>query len=181
MEHEEKIENRRNRKANDWWVRRVKTVGSQYQGGIIVFDTSTWGRREPHTTDNKEQLSRPSRETVQQLARQGVTGEVIRYITEQGIVLEDIARVMGVNAKTVRNYQRNNVHLSPQQSEQLIKFDQLLARGSHVFGSLEAFNRWLHKSAYGLDGEQPIDLLVTSEGINLVSDEVERIANGEFA
>ena len=58
---------------------------------------------------------------------------------------------------------------------------KLLTRGSHVFGSSEAFSRWLHKPAYGLDGEQPINLLVTSEGVNLVSDEVERIANGEFA
>lgn len=169
--------NRQNKRTSNQKTKQHK-IGSQYQERITTYDTSTRGKRKSKA---QIQSSRPSRETIQQLARQGITGEVIGYVAEQGIVLEDIARVMGVNAKTVRNYQRTNAHLSPQQSEQLIKYDQLLARGNHVFGSLEAFNRWLHKPAYGLDGEQPIDLLVTSEGINLVSDEVERIANGEFA
>lgn len=62
-----------------------------------------------------------------------------------------------------------------------LKYNQLLARGSEVFGSSESFQQWLRKPAFGLDGDIPRSLLITSEGINLVYDEVERIANGEFA
>lgn len=123
-----------------------------------------------------------SREMITRTARVGVSTREIKKVSETfNVSASEIARVLGVNEKTVRNYQRQEARLSPQQGEQLLKYKQLRERGTEVFGAKEAFDRWLHKPAYGLDGEMPVDLLVTSEGINLVYDEVERIANGEFA
>ena len=123
-----------------------------------------------------------SREAITRTARAGVSTREIKKVSEAfNLSATDIARVLGVNEKTVRNYQRQEGRLSPQQGEQLLKYKQLRERGTEVFGAKEAFDRWLHKPAYGLDGEMPVDLLVTSEGMNLVYDEVERIANGEFA
>ncbi len=123
-----------------------------------------------------------SREMITRTARVGVSTREIKKISESfNLSATDIAKVLGVNEKTVRNYQRQESRLSPQQGEQLLKYKLLRERGTEVFGAKEAFDRWLHKPAYGLDGDLPIDLLVTSEGINLVYDEVERIANGEFA
>lgn len=65
--------------------------------------------------------------------------------------------------------------------EPVIRYNQLLERGSKVFGSSEAFQRWLQKPAFGLDGKHPRDLLATAEGLGLVLDEVNRIAYGEFS
>ena len=116
------------------------------------------------------------------VARRGVAGRFIRKVTEEEqIALTEVARVLGVSERTVRAYQQQDTALSPQHGEALLKYRRLLARGSEVFGSVEAFKQWLRKPAYGFDGECPSVLLVTSEGINLVGDEVERIANGEFA
>ena len=123
-----------------------------------------------------------TRETITRAARGGVSTREIRKVSAAfNVPTTEIARVLGVNEKTVRNYQRQEGILSPQQGEQLLKYKQLRERGTEVFGTKEAFDRWLHKPAYGLDGDLPVDLLVTSEGINLVYDEVERIANGEFS
>ncbi len=121
-------------------------------------------------------------EEISRTARHGISGEVIQYMVDKKLAtIKHVAHVLGVNERTVRTYQREASNLSPQQSEQLLKYNRLLRRGKEVFGSDEAFNRWLRKPAYGLDNDVPLECLVTSEGINLVSDEVERIANGEFA
>ena len=121
-------------------------------------------------------------EEMSRIARQGISGEEIHYMVDKKLATtKDVAYVLGVNERTVRTYQREASNLSPQQSEQLLKYNRLLCRGKEVFGSEDAFNRWLRKPAYGLDNDVPLEYLVTSEGINLVSDEVERIANGEFA
>ncbi len=121
-------------------------------------------------------------EEMSRIARNGVSGAEIQYMVDKKLATtKDVAYVLGVNERTVRTYQREANNLSPQQSEQLLKYNRLLCRGKEVFGSEEAFNRWLRKPAYGLDNDVPLEYLVTSEGINLVSDEVERIANGEFA
>ena len=121
-------------------------------------------------------------EEMSRIERQGISGAEIHYMVDKKLATtKDVAYVLGVNERTVRTYQREASNLSPQQSEQLLKYNRLLCRGKEVFGSEDAFNRWLRKPAYGLDNDVPLEYLVTSEGINLVSDEVERIANGEFA
>ena len=127
-------------------------------------------------------LVKVTTEEMSRIARNGVSGAEIQYMVDKKLATtKDVAYVLGVNERTVRTYQREASNLSPQQSEQLLKYNRLLCRGKEVFGSEEAFNRWLRKPAYGLDNDVPLEYLVTSEGINLVSDEVERIANGEFA
>ena len=58
----------------------------------------------------------------------------------------------------------------------------VLAReGEEVLGTVPAFRRWLDKPAYGLDNQAPLVLLETSGGTDLVTDEVARIAHGDFA
>ena len=65
--------------------------------------------------------------------------------------------------------------------EQVLKLLALARRGEDVFGSLPAFRRWLSKPAYGLGGQPPLALLQTSGGIDLVAEEVGRIAYGDLA
>ena len=121
-------------------------------------------------------------EEIFRIARRGISGREIQdMVNEKLTTTKELAYVLGVNERTVRTYQREQSELSPQQSEQLLKYNRLLFRGKEIFGSEDAFKRWLHKPAYGLDNDIPLEYLVTSEGINLVSEEVERIANGEFA
>ncbi|MGB3777313.1 MAG: MbcA/ParS/Xre antitoxin family protein [Tunicatimonas sp.] len=141
--------------------------------------TSTLSDKTPTNVLARDKITT---EEMSRIARHGVSGEEIQYMVDKKLATaKDLAYVLGVNERTVRTYQREASNLSPQQSEQLLKYNRLLGRGKEVFGSEEAFNRWLRKPAYGLDNDVPLAYLVTSEGINLVSDEVERIANGEFA
>lgn len=121
-------------------------------------------------------------DAIVQAAHQGYPRAYAFTFTRQyHFPLEELAPILGVTERTLRNYQQQENQLSPHQSEMLVKLGQLLKRGEEVFGSDRAFRSWMKEPVIGLDWVSAQTLLVTSEGINLVRDEVERIANGEFA
>ena len=94
---------------------------------------------------------------------------------------DELADVLHLTAKTLRTYRDANKRLAPAASEQVLKLLALARQGSEVFGEATAFRRWLGKPAYGLDNQLPLSLLQTSGGIDLVAEEVSRIAYGDFA
>ena len=67
------------------------------------------------------------------------------------------------------------------QSEQLLKLYALYDKGIGVFGSADAFTRWLSKPSFGLAGDTPDNLLLTATGTKMVMDELSRIQYGDFA
>lgn len=97
------------------------------------------------------------------------------------ISADELADVLHLTSKTLRTYREANKRLAPTASEQVLKLLALARQGSEVFGEAAAFRRWLGKPAYGLDHQLPLALLQTSGGIDLVADEVSRIAYGDFA
>ena len=97
------------------------------------------------------------------------------------ISVDELADVLHLTTKTLRTYREANKRLTPAASEQVLKLLALSRQGSEVFGEAGAFRRWLGKPAYGLDQQVPLALLQTSGGIDLVAEEVSRIAYGDFA
>jgi putative toxin-antitoxin system antitoxin component (TIGR02293 family) len=95
--------------------------------------------------------------------------------------IEEIASLLYVTPRTIKNYQNENKNLPVLQSEQLLKLYALYDKGIEVFGNTDAFNRWLSKPAFGLNNQIPNKLLLTSTGIKLVIDELNRIQFGDFA
>lgn len=94
---------------------------------------------------------------------------------------EELADLLHTTTKTLRTYRDANKRLAPAASEQVLKLLALAQQGADVFGEPAAFRRWLGKPAYGLDNQPPLALLQTSGGIDLVAEEVSRIAYGDFA
>ncbi len=94
---------------------------------------------------------------------------------------DELADLLHTTTKTLRAYREGKKRLGPAASEQILKLLALARQGEEVFGALPAFRRWLDKPAYGLDNQPPLALLETSGGIDLVADEVDRIAHGDFA
>ena len=95
--------------------------------------------------------------------------------------IEEMADLLHTTTKTLRTYRDANKSLAPAASEQVLKLLALAQQGAEVFGDAPAFRRWLGKPAYGLDEQAPLALLQTSGGIDLVAEEVSRIAYGDFA
>ncbi|WP_223649634.1 antitoxin Xre/MbcA/ParS toxin-binding domain-containing protein [Hymenobacter psoromatis] len=94
---------------------------------------------------------------------------------------DELADLLHTTTKTLRTYRDANKRLAPAASEQVLKLLALARQGGEVFGEPTAFRRWLGKPAFGLDNQPPLALLQTSGGIDLVAEEVSRIAYGDFA
>ncbi|MBC3785783.1 type II RES/Xre toxin-antitoxin system antitoxin [Spirosoma utsteinense] len=98
-----------------------------------------------------------------------------------GYKREQLAEVFDTSLKTFQRYEREQKKLNPQDSEKVLKIMALFQLGESVFGSADAFRRWMDKPAYGLGNQIPFDLLHTSGGIDLILDEVVRIEYGDLA
>lgn len=94
---------------------------------------------------------------------------------------QELSELLNVSFKTIQRYEKEEKHLSAQNSEQLLKIIALYQKAEEVFGSLESFNSWLRKPAVGLGGHKPFSLMNTSGGIDLVREELIRIEFGALA
>ncbi|NVO29606.1 type II RES/Xre toxin-antitoxin system antitoxin [Hymenobacter lapidiphilus] len=93
----------------------------------------------------------------------------------------ELEAIYELSTKTLRTYSQENRVLSAARSEKTLKIISLYQRGMEVFGEPAAFLRWLAKPAHGLDQEVPLRLLETSGGIDLVAEELARIAYGDLS
>jgi putative toxin-antitoxin system antitoxin component (TIGR02293 family) len=115
-------------------------------------------------------------------ARQGISAATaIAVASLLHLHPEQLADILNITSKTLRTYRQEQKTLNPAHSEQTLKLLALHLRGQQVFGDGDAFARWLEKPAYGLDDQVPLTLLETSGGIDLVLEELDRIAYGDLA
>ncbi len=124
-------------------------------------------------------------ENNNQIVKNAHTGVLISAIADFSKVSDksqkQIAGLIHTTTKTLQNYTISSKKLPTLQSELLLKLYALYDKGIEIFGSKEAFNKWLQKPAFGLYNQVPDSLLSTSTGINLLMDELTRIEYGEFA
>ncbi|HET6527938.1 MAG TPA: antitoxin Xre/MbcA/ParS toxin-binding domain-containing protein [Balneolaceae bacterium] len=115
------------------------------------------------------------------LSRKGIQKQALLNLgSALDLTLKELSALLPVTERTL---QRRNAHslLSPAVSEQIILITELAARGKEVFGSLEAFKRWLKEENIALAGQPPLSLLDTSIGVQLVTDQLGRIEQGVYA
>lgn len=94
----------------------------------------------------------------------------------------DLESATGMSLRTwQRRREAADKALSPDQSNRLWKFAEIVARASEVFGSQDAAVGWLTRPAIGLDQRRPIDLLATAAGLELVEDHLTRLDYGVYA
>ncbi|CAD5279161.1 conserved hypothetical protein [Imperialibacter sp. EC-SDR9] len=92
-----------------------------------------------------------------------------------------LAEVVELNPKTIRKYQVQQIKFSPAKSELMLKLVALYRKGVDTFGQRESFLNWLSKPAFGIDSRIPLHLIKTSDGIDLISEELDRIQHGDTA
>jgi putative toxin-antitoxin system antitoxin component (TIGR02293 family) len=115
-------------------------------------------------------------------ARKGILATVAFDVANaMHLHVDQLAEILHITTKTLRNYRQGKRKLNAAHSEQTLKLLALQLKGHKVFGEAAAFRRWLEKPAYGLDDQVPLDLLETSGGIDLVMEELDRIAYGDLA
>lgn len=116
-------------------------------------------------------------------------------VTQKGVVAGEVTKVvllgpfradfycdaLDISTKTLDRYIADNRRLNPNDSELVLKWKALYMQGKETFDSLESFGNWLQKSAYGLNGIVPKEMMKTSRGIDIVMQELIRIEWGQIA
>jgi uncharacterized protein (DUF2384 family) len=86
--------------------------------------------------------------------------------------------VFEVTPKTISTYHLPGKEFSSQAVELIVKLLELYESAIEVFESAPAFNRWAERPNAVLFGRAPITFFCTVTGIELVYEEVQRIAEG---
>ncbi len=119
---------------------------------------------------------------VMEKCEDGISIHYLNTVSDRyALTTNDWADIMGISSKSIQRYQQNESTLSATQSEFVLKTEQLFALGEEVFGSLENFKAWMQKPAFGLGGKIPVKVMHTISGINLVINQLMRIAHGILA
>ena len=159
------------------------------QTKVIIFNErikmAKTTKTKPHSIKEESMsiLSEPFTEYA--VIEQSETGVSINYLNKISskfdINTNDWADIMGISTKSIQRYQQQENTLSATQTEFVLKIEQLYTIGKEVFGSIDSFKQWMHKPAYGLGNKIPAKILTTISGINLVINQVMRIAHGVLA
>jgi uncharacterized protein (DUF2384 family) len=88
-----------------------------------------------------------------------------------------LAGIINLSARTLSNYKEQNKALEPVYSEHLLKLINLFGKGEIAFGTIDEFNYWL-KKPFWKSKEAPLDWIVTSGGVDLVSKELDKLMMG---
>ena len=110
-------------------------------------------------------------------------GALLHFISQMNGLLEaDVAKVLGLSTRTLRR--QSEYPDKPMPADLASKawlFAETLAKATDVFGGKEAAEAWMSKTAMGLDGQRPIDLLQTVQGAELVNDFLTRLQYGVYS
>ncbi|CAN5399016.1 hypothetical protein BH20BAC1_BH20BAC1_13010 [soil metagenome] len=106
---------------------------------------------------------------------------VYDFIALTQFPITNIEKTLNKTLKTFSSYKKNQTSLDPVISEKLLKIFSLYAKGQVVFGNIEELNKWMERPAFGLGNLIPRELLDTITGIDLIVEELTRIAHGDLA
>lgn len=114
-------------------------------------------------------------------ARKGLKTKVFYDFAETIKMSEKtLASIINLSARTISNYKERRKALGPLYSEHLLKLIALFEKGEGIFGNIDEFNYWLKKPFWNSE-EKPLDWLVTSGGVDLVTEEIDKLAQGYTA
>ncbi len=127
---------------------------------------------------NFEHINMRTPYAVMVSARSGVSPKVFYDLASVIHMPEKtLAALLNLSARTISNYKAQRKKLEPVYSEHLLKLIALYRKGDEVFGSVEQFNQWLQKPFWN-SSELPFDWQVTPGGVDLLMQELDRLAEG---
>ena len=109
-------------------------------------------------------------------AREGLKTDVF-YSLADAIKMPEktLASVINLSPRTISNYRDQEKGLDPIYSEHLLKLINLYSFGKEIFGNLDEFTLWMNRPFWN-SNDKPIDFISTSGGVDLVYEEIEKLA-----
>ncbi|PSR57111.1 hypothetical protein AHMF7605_28340 [Adhaeribacter arboris] len=102
-------------------------------------------------------------------------------LKHSGFRKNELAQLIGIDAKTVDNYRKSQKKFTRDAAEKLLKLHRLFALGDELFGSTAEFMDWLAIPSPSLNNQSPLTLLPSVSGIMEVEKQLLRLAHGYAA
>lgn len=88
---------------------------------------------------------------------------------------------LNLSERTFQRYKKEKKSFESLHAERIMKIALVYTQGVSIFGTNEQFNAWLELQNPALGGVSPKSLLDTGFGIDLIKEELQKIAHGIFA
>lgn len=125
-----------------------------------------------------ESLKLTDKVSLVHIAHKGVKTAIFYSFAQAASLTEGfLASLLNMHPRTIQNYKEKQKKLDPPESEHLLKMIALYIKGEELFGNANEFNHWLNKPFWKSDNK-PSDLLITPGGIDILSDELDRLTHG---
>lgn len=139
----------------------------------------TWIRNDKHgqLKGKYDNITGPL-QVIVRVARAGVDTDVF-YSFASIVDMPDkfLAEMINTTTRTLSNYKEQQKMLEPTKAEHLLKVITLFKKGEELLGNLTEVKNWLNKPMWK-SKEKYIDWLHTPGGVDLVSQELDRMAEG---
>lgn len=114
--------------------------------------------------------------------REGVDYDTFDKLTG-GFPLDnsDWSKILNVSERTMQRYKREKKRFDSIHTERLLLIMLLFKKGTEVFENTDNFIKWLNSENISLGGEEPMNMLDNSFGVNMIKDELIRIEHGILA
>jgi putative toxin-antitoxin system antitoxin component (TIGR02293 family) len=112
---------------------------------------------------------------------EGIPTSVLTDVVDLGVLTRDEVSRFIVPRRTLAHRKRRREHLSPEESDRLVRVLDLHDITLRIFDDAEKANAWLRMPNRALSGEIPLELVVTSTGARLVEDALLRIEHGVYS
>lgn len=89
--------------------------------------------------------------------------------------------ILHISERTLQRYAKANSNFPFSIVDRILQIDKVIKKGTHVFGSLDKFIRWLRINPPALEGRISVASLKSIDGINLVITQLTRIEHGILA
>ncbi len=114
--------------------------------------------------------------------QQGVSFQAFSNLVRQSpFTLLEWSGFLHITDRTILRYKTDQKPFEGLYAEKIVELTMLIKKGLDTFQTKERFYRWLTASNMALGGYKPIELLVTSVGIEVITQELIRIDYGILA
>lgn len=103
-----------------------------------------------------------------------------KLMKETSLSLSEMAGIMDMNETQMTNLNATG-KLDQNQSEKAVLIEKLYKRGTEIFEGDALFKAWMNSKVIALGNKKPKTYLDTIYGINMVADEIERLAYGVYS
>lgn len=122
------------------------------------------------------------RYSIIQLVREGISYEdFLKLFPKEVFNEKEWSTYLGISTRTLDRYRTGQKNFPAKQSERILEIKRLLDYGKSVFEDYGNFMQWMETKNIPLGGIVPKNMLDTTMGINMVSDQLGRIAHGILA